>query len=220
MKSFSLDIHTALEQAPIIYADEHQEAAHNAALVRAVGINTAPDTATIDCGVGERPITSGNSIVVSTLGELAVLQQQFMAEVGFTSRSWRAYHASVIQHEGSHAHAAEQLGAGRVLFGLQVWRRYPTRSASEFEIEWNVATRAVDFVTTKLGFAATFAHPIDPSDHDMYSIYDLGYSGIEELGSRITEHNNINPKSIPLPLGYRNRRKVYAPLLGRIIPRF
>lgn len=207
MSNYEVAIHRAIENAPAIYLDQPQPPVTGNADFADHFAGTT-DYTHVSWNMGESAASVGNTIIVPTVDELAIVQQQIASTIGFTDH---AFLEEALDHEGAHAAAGQILHAGRIALGVNLWKIYPTQTSQEHDITWQPFTKAIDFETTKLGLAAFFAHPIDPSEDDIRDLAAMGYD-VDEVGYKASEHNRTHDAKIPVPRSYKPSTKIYIPL--------
>ncbi|HUC87948.1 MAG TPA: hypothetical protein VMR95_02270 [Candidatus Binatia bacterium] len=113
----------------------------------------------------------------------------------------------IVRHEEAHASAAKKLGAADICFGLTIVY------ANEEELYFFASSRHGKIITSKLGLAAIFAQPINPSRDDVTATKHMGYGGVEDVTTRTLEHNErvLNGQTddanglLPVPMSYSLR---------------
>ena len=210
MSHYDLEIQRALDNAPAVYLDQSQPLATGNSGFEEHFKDTT-DYTPVSWNIGETAVSEGNKIIVPTLGELAILQQEIASAAGFTDTD---YLRELVQHEGEHAGAGQALQAGRIALGVNLWKVYSTQASREHRIAWQPFARIMDLETTRLGLAAIFVRPIKPSEGDVIDLNSVGYEGVDEVGSKVSEHNRTHNDQIPVPRSYRPSNKTHIPLLG------
>ncbi len=102
----------------------------------------------------------------------------------------------IVRHEAAHKKAAHIVGINVVQFAIQEARGEIQQIGVIIEEGW---------VKTRLGLAAVFAAPLDPSQPDIEGIRYLGYRGVNDVVERVLEWNRTGSGiRIPVPLSYEH----------------
>lgn len=224
MKDYHDDIRRAIEHAPF-YGEEPAAYVTNAQLFAQAGeISEEIDTIIIDADLSADQPPYG---VISDGGGSPPeeLQRMFEAARDVTGYDWPdSFIAELVDHEGDHFTAAQQLRARDIRGMLKVTRN---KDFPDFPPESPLfqASISPSMRTTKLGWAAMFVHPAEPSGGDVRALESLGMIDVFDVAARIQERNadrgpdNPDPEiDYPLP-------KMYTPdeiqeLLAQMPERF
>lgn len=197
------DIQAAIEASPIIKLKDVAVDISHSGKSTGVGIfHPAHDDAsvTVICNPAD---FDPNVVTVGTaeqLEQLTTAYREVASTIGF---SLGPVDTVGPRHEAEHAAAALALGADRVEYGIKF-------AHVVIGIDADVATLALHvqlfmsptITTTKLGFAAILAAPSVPSKSDTAALQAMGYTGVEDVAKRVTQHNQRSNQKIPMPLSF------------------
>lgn len=212
IQDYSTAFEIALESAPIIYLNQSGlPISGNQEDGLGKYFKNTTDHTPVDWNIGASMVSSGNQIIVPSLVGLRELQRQIVSIIGGATDEEQSNH---IKHEGQHAFVAGSLGAGKIAYGINLWKIFENPRSREHRIAWQAFARIGDLRTTKLGLAAVMAYPDVPSQGDDSDVLSLGYDGgVDEVGARIVAHNIKSSSTLPVPRSYTPSTRVHIPLL-------